>query len=63
LWVGTSILSPIFKNEFDVKPIAYKHQGEWHTSFNKNDILEAGDILVVLGNSNNIEALSKRVLM
>ncbi|DAB40363.1 MAG TPA: potassium transporter TrkA [Sulfurovum sp. UBA12169] len=60
-WVGTSILSPVFKEEFEVKPIAYKHQGEWHTSFEKNDILEAGDILVVLGNSNNIESLSKKV--
>ena len=60
-WVGTSILSSIFKEEFEVKPIAYKHQGEWYTSFEKNDILEEGDILVVLGNSNNIEALSKKV--
>ena len=60
-WVGTSILSAIFKEEFEVKPIAYKHQGEWYTSFEKNDILEEGDILVVLGNSNNIEALSKKV--
>ncbi|MDD2652781.1 MAG: TrkA family potassium uptake protein [Sulfurimonas sp.] len=60
-WVGTSILSPLFKEEFDVKPIAYKHQGEWYTSFENNDILEAGDILVVLGNSNNIEALSKKI--
>ncbi|MFA5454607.1 MAG: TrkA family potassium uptake protein [Sulfurimonas sp.] len=60
-WIGTSILSPIFKDEFEVKPIAYKHQGEWHTSFENDDILEAGDILVVLGNSNNIEALSKKV--
>jgi trk system potassium uptake protein TrkA len=60
-WVGISILSPIFESEFDVKPIAYKHQGEWHTSFEKDDILEKGDILVVLGNSNNVEALSKKV--
>ncbi|MDD5400905.1 MAG: TrkA family potassium uptake protein [Sulfurimonas sp.] len=60
-WVGTSILSALFKDEFEVKPIAYKHQGEWHTSFENDDILEAGDILVVLGNSNNIEALSKKV--
>ncbi|MCX6072758.1 MAG: TrkA family potassium uptake protein [Campylobacterales bacterium] len=60
-WVGTSILSPTFEEEYEVKPIAYKHQGEWHTSFEKNDILEKGDILVVLGNSNNVEALSKKV--
>ncbi len=60
-WIGTSILSPVFEDEFDVKPIAYKHQGEWHTSFEKDDILEKGDILVVLGNSNNVEALSKKV--
>lgn len=60
-WVGISILSPIFENDYEVKPIAYKHQGEWHTSFEKDDILEKGDILVVLGNSGHIEALSKKV--
>lgn len=60
-WIGTSILSPTFEVDYEVKPIAYKHQGEWHTSFEKDDILEKGDILVVLGNSNNIEALSKKV--
>ncbi|MDP2079010.1 MAG: TrkA family potassium uptake protein [Sulfuricurvum sp.] len=60
-WVGTSILSPIFEDEYEVKAIAYKHQGEWHTSFEQDDILEKGDILVVLGNSSNIEALSKKV--
>ncbi len=60
-WVGESILSPVFHDEYAVKPIAYKHQGEWHTTFEKDDILEAGDILVVLGNSDKIEALSKRV--
>jgi trk system potassium uptake protein TrkA len=60
-WVGTSILSPIFEEEYHVKAIAYKHQGEWHTSFDKDDILETGDILVVLGDSDHIEALSKKV--
>ncbi|MCL4430995.1 MAG: TrkA family potassium uptake protein [Epsilonproteobacteria bacterium] len=60
-WVGTSILSPIFEDEYEVKAIAYKHQDEWHTSFEKDDILETGDILVVLGESNHIEALSKKV--
>ena len=60
-WVGTSILSPIFEDEYEVKAIAYKHQDEWHTSFDKDDILEKGDILVVLGNSINIEALSKKI--
>ncbi|MCI4405929.1 MAG: TrkA family potassium uptake protein [Sulfuricurvum sp.] len=60
-WVGISILSPIFEGEFEVKPIAYKHQGIWHTSFEKDDILEKGDILVVLGDSGHIEALSQKV--
>lgn len=60
-WVGLSILSPIFEEEFEVKPIAYKHQGIWYTSFEKDDILEKGDILVVLGNSAHIEALSKKI--
>lgn len=60
-WVGTSILSPTFENDYDVKPIAYKHQGEWYTSFEQDDILDKGDILVVLGNTDNVEALSKKV--
>lgn len=60
-WIGASILSPIFEEEYKVKAIAYKHQGEWHTSFEKDDILEVGDILVVLGDSNHIEALSKKI--
>jgi trk system potassium uptake protein TrkA len=60
-WIGTSILSPIFEEEYDVKAIAYKHQGEWYTSFEKNDILEAGDLLVVLGSTSHIEALSKKI--
>lgn len=60
-WVGTSILSPIFQDEYEVKAIAYKHQDEWHTSFEKDAILESGDILVVLGSSTHIEALSQKV--
>lgn len=60
-WVGISILSPTFEKDYEVKPIAYKHQGVWYTSFEKDDILEKEDILVVLGNSAHIEALSKKV--
>ncbi len=60
-WIGTSILSPDFEEEYEVKPIAYKHQGVWYTSFDKDDVLEKNDILVVVGNSANIEALSKKV--
>lgn len=60
-WVGVSILSPVFENDYEVKPIAYKHQGSWHTSFENDDILEKGDIIAVLGNSANVEALSKKL--
>lgn len=60
-WVGVSILSPIFESEFKVKPIAYKHQGTWHTLFEKDDILEKEDLLVVIGDSAPIEALSKKI--
>ncbi len=60
-WIGTSILSPVFENEYEVKPIAYKHQGIWYTSFEKDDILEKDDLLVVLGNSAHIEALSRKI--
>ena len=60
-WVGTSILSSTFENDYHVKPIAYKHQGKWHTKFENDDILESDDIMVVLGDNTNIEALSKKV--
>ncbi len=60
-WIGTSILSPTFERDYEVKPIAYKHQDAWHTSFEKDDILEKGDLLVVLGNSNHVAALSRKV--
>lgn len=60
-WIGVSILSPTFENDYEVKPIAYKHQGIWYTSFEKDDVLEKNDILVVIGNSAHIEALSKKV--
>ncbi|MBU0631503.1 TrkA family potassium uptake protein [bacterium] len=60
-WVGHSILSPMFENDYEVKPIAYKHQGVWYTSFENDDILEKEDIIVVLGNSTHIEALSKKI--
>ncbi len=60
-WIGTSILSNSFEEQYNVKPIAYKHQGVWHTKFESDDILEDGDIVVVLGNNDDIEALSKKV--
>lgn len=60
-WIGKSILSPIFKELYEVKPIAYKHLGVWYTSFEQDNVLESGDIVVVLGNSEQIEALSKKV--
>jgi trk system potassium uptake protein TrkA len=60
-WVGTSILSASFESDYHVKPIAYKHQGKWHTKFENEDILEANDIVVVIGDNTNIEALSKQV--
>lgn len=60
-WVGTSVLSPVFEEEYEVKPIAYKHGGIWYTSFEQDDVLEKEDILVVLGNSAHIEALSKKI--
>ncbi|KIM11073.1 MAG: potassium transporter TrkA [Sulfuricurvum sp. PC08-66] len=61
IWVGTSILSPLFSETYEVKPIAYKHQGIWHTSFEEDTILETGDIIVVIGNNAHVEALSKKV--
>ncbi len=60
-WVGTSILSPIFESKFEVKPIAYKHQGTWCTSFEEDAVLEKDDLLVVIGDSAHIEALSKKI--
>ncbi len=59
--LGESVRSGRFESEFHVKPIAYKHQGIWNTSFEKEDLLERGDIFVVVGDTEHIEALSKRV--
>lgn len=61
IWVGTSILSGIFEERHGAKPIAYKHHGTWHTKFESDDILESGDIVVLLGNNDDIETLSKGV--
>ena len=60
-WVGTSILSPIFESKFEVKPIAYKHQGTWCTTFEEDAVLEKDDLLVVIGDGSHIEALSKKI--
>jgi trk system potassium uptake protein TrkA len=60
-WVGTSILSSIFESKFHVKPIAFKHQGTWCISFEKDVVLEKDDLLVVIGDSAHIEALSKKI--
>ncbi|MDD5359709.1 MAG: TrkA family potassium uptake protein [Sulfurovaceae bacterium] len=60
-WVGISILSNTFGEQYNVKPIAYKHHGTWYTKFESDDILESGDIIVVIGNNNDVETLSKRV--
>ena len=59
--LGESVRSGRFDSELHVKPIAYKHLGSWNTSFEKDDVLEHGDILVVMGESTHIEALSKRI--
>lgn len=61
IWVGTSILSGVFEEQHGAKPIAYKHHGTWHTKFESDDILESGDIVVLLGNNDDIETLSKGV--
>ncbi|MBN2896774.1 MAG: TrkA family potassium uptake protein [Campylobacterales bacterium] len=59
--LGASVLSERFTTEYKVKPIAYKHQGVWHTSLEKDNTLDRGDILVVMGDSEHIEALSKKM--
>ncbi len=58
-WVGTSILSPIFESQYHLKPVAYKHQDTWHTKFENNDVLEKGDLIVVIGDNTHIEELRK----
>ncbi len=60
-WEGTSISSSNFENEYKVKPIAYKHEEIWHTFFEEDDVLGKDDILVVLGDAQSIEELSKKV--
>ena len=60
-WVGESILSSLFETKFKVKPIAFKHQGTWCTSFEEDAVLEKEDLLVVIGDSAHIEALSQKI--
>ncbi|HQR73259.1 MAG TPA: TrkA family potassium uptake protein [Sulfurovum sp.] len=60
-WVGESILSSRFESKFKVKPIAFKHQGTWCTSFEEDAVLEKEDLLVVIGDSAHIEALSQKI--
>jgi trk system potassium uptake protein TrkA len=60
-WVGESILSSLFESKFRVKPIAFKHQGTWCTSFEEDAVLEKEDLLVVIGDSAHIEALSQKI--
>jgi len=60
-WVGESILSSLFETKFRVKPIAFKHQGTWCTSFEEDAVLEKEDLLVVIGDSAHIEALSQKI--
>jgi trk system potassium uptake protein TrkA len=60
-WVGTSILSPIFESQYHLKPVAYKHQDTWHTKFENDDVLEAGDLIVVIGDNTHIEELRKDI--
>lgn len=60
-WIGQSILSPVFENDYELKPIAYKHQDVWYTSFEKDDLLEVDDIIVVLGDVAHIELLSRKI--
>ncbi len=58
IWVGLSIYSTTFETKYHVKPIAYKHHGVWFTKFESEDILERDDIIVVIGDSEHIEALN-----
>lgn len=60
--IGFSTDSSVFEDEYGVKLIAYKHQGEWHTSLSKDSTLEKDDIIVVIGTSKNIKELSKKII-
>lgn len=58
IWIGLSINDVTFETKYHVKPIAYKHKGVWFTKFESEDILERDDIIVVIGNSDHVEALN-----
>jgi trk system potassium uptake protein TrkA len=57
--IGKTMNQIHFEEDYDVTLIAYKHEGHWHRVFDRNDVLSKNDILVVLGNINQIEKLSK----
>ncbi len=58
--LGESLLSDRFELQYKVKPIAYKHSGIWYTTL-EDRALERGDLLVVIGDTAHIDALSKKV--
>ncbi len=60
-WIGFSIYSSVFEDEYNVRPIGYKHKDIWYTKFEKSFVLEKDDILVVIGDSKSINELSKKV--
>ncbi len=60
-WIGFSIYSSVFEDEYNVKPIGYKHEDIWYTRFEKSFVLEKDDTLVVIGDAKSINELSKKV--
>ncbi|PSM52079.1 potassium transporter KtrAB, KtrA subunit [Campylobacter blaseri] len=51
----------IEKANFDVKLIAYKHDGEWNKDINYEHIIQEGDILAYLGNADIVEEFYENI--
>lgn len=57
--LGKTMSQINFEETYDVTAIAYKHDGIWHRSFDRNDVLAQNDVLVLLGHIDQIEKLSR----
>lgn len=57
IFIGRSLSEVNFERDYDVKLIAHKNNGVWHTDINASVIIAPHDVLVLLGNTTEIENL------
>jgi trk system potassium uptake protein TrkA len=59
-WVGKSLIDLDFRKKYDINIIAIKKEnGDMNTSPKGADIIEEGDLLIVIGNKEDIEKIER----